>query len=64
MKQTLQNTPPWEQKLILSLQKYDINLVYLAGKENIFADTLSRTHLEEMTDDIPQEELTAQVHMV
>ena len=50
--------------MLLSLQKYDIHLVYLAGKENILADTLSRAHLEEMTDDIPEEELTAQVHMV
>ena len=49
--------------MLLSLQKYDIDLVYLAGKENFQADTLSCAHLEETTDDIP-EELTAQVHMV
>ena len=60
----LQNTPPLLQRLLLSLQKYGIDLVYLAGKENILADTLSRTYLEETTDDIPEEELTAQVHMV
>ena len=60
----LQNTPPLLQRLLLSLQKYGIDLVYLAGKENILADTLSRAHLEETTDDVPEEELTAQVHMV
>ena len=27
-------------------------------------DTLSRAHLEETTDDMPKEEMTAQVHMV
>ena len=27
-------------------------------------DTLSRVHLEETTDDMPKEEMTAQVHMV
>ena len=50
--------------MLLSLQKYGIDLVYLDGKENILADTLSCAHLEEMTDDIPEEELTAQLHMV
>ena len=64
MKKPLQNTPPQLQRMLLSLQKYDTDLVYLAGKENILADTLSRTHLEERTDDIPKEELTAQVHIV
>ena len=63
VKKPLQNTPPPLQIMLLSLQKYDIDLVYLAGKENIFADTLSCTHLEETTNNIP-EELTAQVYMV
>ena len=64
MKKPLQNTPSQLQRMLLSLQKYDIDLVYLAKKENILADTLSHAHLEETTDDIPEEELTAQVHMV
>ena len=50
--------------MLLSLQKYDVDLVYLTGKENIMADTLSHAHMEETTDDIPEEELTPQVHMV
>ena len=64
MKKPLQNTPPRLQRMLLSLQKCNIDLVYLAGKENILADTLSHAHLEETTDDIPEEELPAQVHMV
>ena len=64
MKKPLQNTSPRLQRMLLSLQKNDIALVYLAGKENILPDTLSRAHVEETTDDIPEEELTAQVHMV
>ena len=64
MKKPLQNTPPYSFYYSFSLQKYDIDLVYLSGKENILADTLSRAHLEQMADDIPEEELTAQVHMV
>ena len=38
--------------MLLSLRKYDIDLVYLAEKENILADALPRAHLEEMRDDI------------
>ena len=64
MKKPLQNTPPQLQIMLLSLQKYDVDLVYLAGKENILANTLSRAHLEETADDIPEKELTAQVHIV
>ena len=51
MKKPLQNTAPPSpptprslQRMLLSLQKYDIDLV--------------------MTNEIPEEELTAQVHMV
>ena len=35
MKKPLQNTPPQLQRMLFSLQKYDIDLVYLAGKKNI-----------------------------
>ena len=38
--------------------------MYLSGKENILVDTLLFAHLEETTDDIPEEELTTQVQMV
>ena len=63
IRKPLQNIPPLLQRMLLSLRIYDIDLVYLAGKENILADTLSRPHLEETTDDIPKEELAAQVHI-
>ena len=64
MKKPLQNTPPRFQRRLLILQKYDIDLVYPAGKENILADTLSCVHLEETTYDITEEELSAQTHIV
>ena len=64
IRKPLQNIPPLLQRMLLSLRIYDIDLVYLAGKENILADTLSREHLEKTTDDIPEEELTTQVHMI
>ena len=49
MKKPLKNTTPQLQRMLLSLQKYAIDLVCLAGKENILADTLSHVHLEELT---------------
>ena len=64
VKKPLQNTPPRLQRMLLRLQKYDIDLVYLAGKENILADILSPAHLEETTEEIAEEELEAQVHIV
>ena len=64
MKKPLQNIPPRLQRMLLSLQKYDTDLGYLAGKENILADTLSRAHLEETTEEIAEKELEAQVHIV
>ena len=63
-KKSLQNAPPRVQRMLLGLQKYDTDFVYLARKENILADTLSHAHLDVTTDDIPDKELTAQVHMV
>ena len=64
MKKELHNTPPRLQRMLMSLQKYDINLKYLAGKEKILADTLSHAHLEDVTEEIPEEQLVTQVHMV
>ena len=56
MKKPLHNTLPRLQRMLLSLQKYDIDLVYLADKENILADTLSCAHLEETTEEIAKED--------
>ena len=49
MKKAMQNTPLRLQKILLTLQKYDIELKYIAGKDNILADTLSRASLKETT---------------
>ena len=38
--------------------------IWLGNKTSWQIYTLSLAHLEEMTDDIPEEELTAQVYMV
>ena len=63
MKKARQNTAPWFQRILLTLQKYEIELKYIAGKENILADTLSCESLKE-TEDTAEEELEGQVLMV
>lgn len=42
------DTPPRLQRMLLSLQKYDINLQYRPGKELIIADSLSRANSPEV----------------
>ena len=64
MKKTMQSAPSWLQRMLLALQKYDIELKYIARKENILTDTLSHASLKEMIEDIEKEELETQVHMV
>ena len=64
MKKAMQNTPPRLQRMLLTLQKYDIEPKYIVLKDNILADTSSHASLEETTEDIAEEELEAQVQMV
>lgn len=42
------DTPPRLQRMLLSLQKYDINLQYRPGRELIIADSLSRANSPEV----------------
>ena len=50
--------------MLLRLQKYGIDLTYKPGKEMLLADTLSRAHRSEIAEEINEEEMTAQIHMV
>ena len=52
------------QRMLLRLQKYDIDLSYKPGKEMLLADTLSRAHLSGTAEEINEEEMIAQVYMV
>ena len=45
-KKNLNDCPIRLQRMLLSLQKYDINIVYKPGKHLIIADTLSRANLD------------------
>lgn len=50
--------------MLLTLQKYDIEQKYIAGKEKRLEDTISCASLKETTEVIAGEELEAQLHMV
>ena len=47
MKKPLSTAPARLQRMLLRLQKYDINLIYKPGKDLKIADTLSRAQLDE-----------------
>ena len=44
--------PPRLQRILLTLQRYDLNVMYKPGKEMFLADHLSRAYLPESTEDI------------
>ena len=46
------------------LQRYDINLIYKQGKHLKVADTVSRAHLTETAEEITEEEMKSQVHLI
>ncbi|CAC5389777.1 unnamed protein product [Mytilus coruscus] len=62
-KKPLVNAPPRIQKLMLRLQKYDINVVYKPGKLMYISDTLSRAYLNEF-DNSCDKDIDAQVHLL
>ena len=61
-KKPLNACPPRLQRMLLSLQKFDINLIYKPGKHLIIADALSRCNLETKVED--SLELEAQVCLI
>ena len=60
----LANTPLRLQVMLLQLQRCDINLQYKPGKEMLLADTLSRAHLAETAEEISEDDMRAQIHLV
>ena len=63
-KKPLANAPLRLQRMLLRLQRYDINLQYKPGKEMLLADTLSRAHLAETAEEISEDDMQAQIHLV
>lgn len=64
LKKPIVNAPPRIQRLMLRLQKYDINVVHKPGKLMYISDTLSRAYLQEVDPENFEAEMNAQVHML
>ena len=63
MRKPLAETPPRMQRLLIRLQKYRTNVVYVPGKKLIIADTLSRSHLSTLPDcDDINEDIEVMIH--
>ena len=64
VKKLVSKAPARLQRMLLRLQRYNINLLGKPGRDMIFADTLSRAHLKEDGEEINEEEINAQIHMI
>ena len=60
----LANVPPRLQRFLLSLQKYDFDVEYVKGVENVVADAFSRNPLPNDGTEINEEDLSSYVHLV
>ena len=52
------------RRMLIRLQRYDINVIYKKGKHLKVADTLSRTHLAETGEEKTEEGMKSQVHLI
>lgn len=62
VKKPLSSAPARIQRLLMRLQKYQVNVQYKPGKEMHIADALSRAYLP--VTNSPDKDIEAQVHMV
>ncbi|XP_033745588.1 uncharacterized protein K02A2.6-like [Pecten maximus] len=56
--------PPRLQRILLTLQKYDLKVSYKPGKEMFLADTLSRAFLKESNEDLVPDIAVNEVHLL
>ena len=61
---SITKSPPRLQRFMLVLQKYDFEIEYIKGKDNIVYDTLSRTPLEHCSPQISLEDMNSHVNLV
>ena len=62
-RKSLHMAPPRLQRMLLSLSRYDINLIHVSGKDMPIADTLSRKFISDTYPDMI-EELDEDVHAI
>ena len=61
LKKPLYQAPVRLQKMIMTIQKYSISVIYRPGKQLAIADALSRAFLPEQSDDILEEKFEINV---
>ena len=54
LRKPLHQAPPRLQKMIMTTQKYSLNVTYCPGKQLVLANTLSRAHLPECGESIEE----------
>ena len=64
LKKPLSAAPARLQRMLLRLQKYDIKVVYKQGKFLKVADTLSRAQVADTAEEISEQEMRSQVHLL
>ena len=64
VKKALHKTSPRLQRMLLKLQKYDLIINYIKGKNLHVADALSRAHLSITAAELDSEELELPVHTI
>ena len=64
VKKELHKISPHLQRMLLKLQKHDLIINYVKGKDLHVADALSRAHLNVTTDELDSEELELPVHTI
>ena len=62
VKRPLHKASPRLQRMLLKLQKYDLLVSYVKGKDLHVADTLSRAQLSDTTNELDDEELELAIH--
>ena len=63
-KKALYQASPRLQRILLHLQKYDLDIKYIKGKYLYAADTLFRAHHVDCSEDIDSAEIQLAVHTV
>ena len=63
-KKPLHQISPRLQRMLLRLQKYDLDITYVRGKHLHVADTLSRAHHPDCSEDIDSAEIQLAVHTI
>ena len=61
---SITKSPPRLQRFMLSLQRYDFEVEFIRGAQNVVSDMFSRAPLCNNQTEIPSDEINSQIHLV